>query len=263
MKLVVLSLAVHLVAAAWLLFEFEDWPAVLAVLVANHVVLGAATLSPRGRWLGPNMVRAGPAVERGEICLTFDDGPDPEVTPRVLDLLDRHGAKASFFCIGARAAAQPALVKEIARRGHSVENHSHRHCHTFAFYGPARMREEVDRAQATIASITARAPAFFRAPAGFRNGLLEPVLASRGLCYVSWTRRGYDGVSSDAQRILGRLLRGLAPGDVLLLHDSRKVVLEVLPSLLEAIEKRGWRCVSLPAGTQRSSPARSLEEMER
>jgi peptidoglycan/xylan/chitin deacetylase (PgdA/CDA1 family) len=131
------------------------------------------------------------------------------------------------------------------------------------------MRREVDLAQATLRDLTGRAPQFFRAPAGFRNPLLEPLLAARGLGYVSWTRRGYDGVSSDARKILARLMRGLAAGDVLLLHDSREVALQVLPRVLEEIAGRGWRCVTLPAAAQvqRTPPAdqrsRSRENMER
>jgi peptidoglycan/xylan/chitin deacetylase (PgdA/CDA1 family) len=222
------------------------WPWVLGVLGANHLALILAVLWPRGQLLGPNMVRLpAAAVHRREISLTFDDGPDPEVTPRVLELLDRYQAKASFFCIGEKAAAFPDLVKEIARRGHSVENHSHRHLATFAFFGISGLRREVDSAQETVAEIIGRAPAFFRAPAGFRSPFLDPVLVSRGLRYVSWTRRGFDAVSVDPRRILGRLTRGLAAGDVLLMHDSAPVVLKVLPALLEQVSARGLKAVSL------------------
>jgi len=140
---------------------------VLGVIGANHLALVLAVLWPRGQLLGPNLVRLpASAVRRREISLTFDDGPDPDVTPRVLDLLDRYQAKASFFCIGENAAAQPELVKEIARRGHSVENHSYRHHRAFAFFGISRLKREVDAAQSTVASITGRTPVFFRAPPG-------------------------------------------------------------------------------------------------
>src|SRR5258708_19437836 len=198
----------------------------LAVLGANHLGLFVAVLSPRGQLLGPNLVRLpAPAVRRREISLTFDDGPDPEVTPRVLELLDRYQAKASFFCIGEKAAAHPELVKEIARRGHSVENHSYHHHNAFAFFSLSRLKREVDAAQASVAAITGRPPDFFRAPAGFRSPLLDPVLAARGLRYVSWTRRGFDAVSCNSRRILRELTGGLAPRDILLLHDTKPVVL--------------------------------------
>src|SRR5712691_6294785 len=240
------SVFLHAAAAVWLVAHPPAWPWALGVLGANHLALFLAVLLPRGQLLGPNLARLpAPAVRRREIALTFDDGPDPEVTPRVLELLDRFQAKARFFCIGENAATQPELVKEIARRGHSVENHSYRHHSAFAFFGISRLRREVDAAQATVASITGRPPVFFRAPAGFRSPFLDSVLAARGLCYVSWTRRGFDAVSTDPRRILRRLTRGLAAGDVLLMHDSAPVVLAVLPALLEQLSSRGLKAVCL------------------
>ncbi len=246
----------HAAGAATCAIEPLLWPWVLGALAGNHLLLGAAVLSPRSRMLGANLVRLpASAALRSEVSLTFDDGPDPEVTPRVLDLLDGIGAKASFFCIGERAAAHPEIVREIAHRGHSVENHSYRHAHAFAFYGPGRLRSEVEETQALIAGITGRTPAFFRAPAGFRSPLLDEVLAQYGVRYVSWTRRGFDTVDDDAAAVLGRLTRGLAAGDVLLLHDvaSRRtsrgepVVLAVLPALLEGLAASGLKPVSLAA----------------
>ncbi len=240
------SLVLHAAAAVTLATHPDAWLWALGVLGANHLVLFAAVLWPRAQLLGPNLVRLpAPAVRRREIALTFDDGPDPEVTPRVLELLERFQAKASFFCIGEKAAAYPELVREIARRGHSVENHSYHHQLAFAFFGISRLKREVDAAQATVAAITGRPPVFFRAPAGFRSPLLDPVLVRRGLRYVSWTRRGFDAVSGNPKRILRQLTRGLAAGDILLMHDTAPVVLAVLPALLERISAQGLKAVSL------------------
>ena len=253
-SLLCLSALAHAACIAALSVQPAWWPWLLSVLAANHLLLGAAVFLPRARLLGPNLTRLGAgALRRREICLTFDDGPDPAVTPRVLDLLDRYHAKASFFCIGEKAAAHPDIVREIARRGHSVENHSYRHSHAFAFYGLGRLRREVALAQRAIIAICGQAPVFFRAPAGFRGVLLDAVLADIGLRYVSWTRRGYDAVSSDPASILQRLTRGLGAGDVLLLHDGASartrdgepVVLAVLPALLDQVVARGLIPVSL------------------
>ena len=238
------------------------WPWALATVAANHLLLSCAVLWPRGRALGPNLTRLpAAAVRRREVSLNFDDGPDPHVTPQVLELLDRHQAKASFFCVGEKAAAHPEIVREIARRGHSVENHSHRHPHAFAFCGMRGLRREVDAAQSVIARITGQAPGFFRAPAGFRSPLLDPVLARRGLRYVSWTRRGFDTIDGNAAAVLKRLTRGLAAGDVLLLHDGgrvrtpegKPVVLAVLPGLLERLAAAGLKSVPLPVACRGES----------
>ena len=257
-----LSVLWHAAGAITLVALPSWWLWVLGALAGNHLVLGAAVLWPRGRWLGPNLIRLpASAAARAEVCLTFDDGPDPHVTPRVLDLLDRHHAKASFFCIGAKAAAFPETVREIVRRGHSVENHSYGHPRAFAFYGISRLRREVESAQAVIAGITGRAPRFFRAPAGFRSPLLDPVLARCGMRYVSWTRRGYDAVRRDPVRVLQRLAGGLAAGDVLMLHDGTRartnagepVVLAVLPALLDHLAERGLKSVALPTACNGAS----------
>jgi peptidoglycan/xylan/chitin deacetylase (PgdA/CDA1 family) len=232
----------------------EFWPWVLAVFVANHFILIFAGLWPRCAWLGPNWTALPPgSAARGEIAITIDDGPDPEITPVVLDLLDRHGAKATFFCIGEKASLYPGLCREIAGRGHAVENHSMIHRHNFALLGFRRCLSEVEAAQECLVKITGVRPAFFRAPAGLRNPFLAPVLDRLGLRLASWTRRGFDTVQRNPQVVLAKLLDGLQAGDILLLHDGNAartasgvpVILEVLPPLLEAVAAAKLRPVTL------------------
>jgi len=243
-----LSLLVHGAGGIALLADPSTWLWVIAILAANHLVLTVAVFFPRAQLLGSNVnCLPAAAASRREVSLTFDDGPDPKTTPRILELLDRHGAKASFFCVGEKACAHPEIVKDIARRGHSVENHSYHHSHAFACFGIARMGREIALAQEALSGVTGRRPGFFRAPAGFRSPLLDFVLTRHGLRYVSWTRRGFDAVACDSQRVLARLTDGLAAGDVLLLHDSRPLVLQILPVLLDELAARDLRSVSLPS----------------
>lgn len=250
------SIGVHAAAAALVLTVPPAWPWALGSVVLNHAVLTCAGLWPRGSLLGPNLHRL-PPTGRNEVALTFDDGPDAEITPVVLDILDRYGASASFFCIGNRAEAHPGLVREIVRRGHSVENHSNRHPNRFAAMSFGEMRREIGTAQSTLARIAGRPPVFFRAPMGLRSPLLQPVLAGQGLRLVSWTRRALDGLRVDPIVAANRLRRGLAAGDVLLLHDGRAarapdgraVVLNVLPGLLEHLAEHGLRSVTLQDGS--------------
>src|SRR3954468_17258153 len=148
-----LSVVLHLAALAVVAMQPAFWPWALGAVAANHVLITLAMLWPRGQLLGANVVRLpAAAIARREVSLTFDDGPDAEITPRVLELLDRYGAKASFFCVGEKLAAHPQIAKEIVRRGHSIENHSLRHSHAFALYGFFRMAREVASAQAIVAS---------------------------------------------------------------------------------------------------------------
>ena len=252
--LVKASLACHLGAAAALAAEPMLWPWALGVLAFDHALLGTAGLLPRSNWLGENLVRLpAAAAARAEIAITFDDGPDPDVTPAVLDLLDTHGARATFFCIAARASRHPALCRSIVARGHSVQNHSQRHRHNFSLLGMRGLAREIGQAQERLEHITGHTPQFFRAPAGLRNPLLAPVLQRLGLSLVSWTRRGYDTVRREPERVLARLVDGLGAGDILLLHDGnaalaasgKPVVVEVLPALLQRCRDAGLQTVTL------------------
>ncbi len=248
-----ISVGLHAAAAVATLAAPAIWPWALGGIAANHAVLGLAGLLPRARLLGPNLRRL--QGGRPEVALTFDDGPDPEVTPRVLDLLDRHGARASFFCIGAAARRWPALTREIVARGHIVENHTDSHPPHFAAMSIGAMRRELDAAQATLTELAGAPPRFFRAPMGLRSPLLQPLLAARGLTLVSWTRRALDGVDGNPRAVEARLRDRLRGGDVLLLHDGRAartpdgaaVALAVLPGLLAELDARGLRAVSLGA----------------
>jgi peptidoglycan/xylan/chitin deacetylase (PgdA/CDA1 family) len=249
------SIWLHAFAILTLIACPQWWQWTLAALLGNHLLLGAFGMSPRSKLLGPTLAALPRhSGENGFVALTFDDGPDPYVTPLVLDLLDLHKAKASFFCIGQRAIAHPEIVQDIIRRGHSVENHSYRHSNAFALYLPASLTREIAEAQSVIKSITGRTPLFFRAPMGLRSPLLDPVLARSALRSVSWTRRGLDSVCGRPATVLRRLTRRLAGGDVILLHDGScartrdgdPVVLAVLPVLLEHLAGRGLRPVSLP-----------------
>lgn len=251
------SALIHAAGAVALVAAPSSWPWVAGGIVANHAALAIAGFLPRSRLLGPNLARLPEsAAQRAEVALTFDDGPDPEVTPRVLDALDAAGLKATFFLIGERAARHPALAREIVRRGHAAENHSHRHSTAFGWYGVARARREIEAAQGAIADATGIAPAFFRAPFGIRNPLLDPALARIGLRYVSWTRRGFDTVARDPQRVIDRLAHRLAAGDILLLHDGVAVrprdggvhAPAVLPALAARLAALGLRSVTVRDG---------------
>lgn len=252
------SLAIHGAAVGALIAAPEAWPWSVGACVADHVAIVAAGLVPRCGWLGPNHTRLpDAAAARREIALTFDDGPDPEVTPRVLDQLDAAGAKASFFVIGRQVERHPALAEQIVRRGHQLENHTWSHPHGFYFLGPYRLRREIGDLQRLLAGLVGRAPRYFRAPAGIRSPLVQRELGRRQLGLVSWTARGFDAVLRDPQRLLRRLEPQLRAGAIVVLHDGRTMnrratrdapVLDVLPRLLDTIHRRDLRAVTLEAG---------------
>jgi peptidoglycan/xylan/chitin deacetylase (PgdA/CDA1 family) len=250
------SVALHAGAAIALVVRPAVWPWALGAVAVDHLLLTAAGLWPRSKLLGPNWTRLpGPAAAAGAMAITIDDGPDPAITPRVLDILDQHRARATFFCIGELVQQHVRLAREIVNRGHAIENHSQRHRHNFSVMGPNALTDEIARAQQTITDLTGEPPRFFRAPAGLRSPLLEPVLARMGLRLASWTRRGFDTVNPDPDVVLGRLTRNLGGGDILLLHDGHAartragnpVILEVLPRLLGAVAAAQLTPVTLRA----------------
>ena len=237
------TMALHLLALLAVIAEPGHWRWALGAVLASHVLIVAIGLWPRSHWLGPNWTRLpAAATARNEIALTIDDGPDSVVTPQVLDLLDRHAVRATFFCIGEKAARYPDLCRDIVRRGHAVENHSQHHRHHFSLMGRRGITRELQAAQDALTTITGQRPLFFRAPAGLRNPFLDPVLARLGLQLASWSARGFDTRVSDIERVRNRLLHGLRAGAILLVHDGnaartsegQPVILDVLPALLEA-----------------------------
>ena len=217
-------------------------------------MLAVPGLWPRSTCLGPNMVRLpDTAVQRGEVAITIDDGPDPEVTPQVLSILAQHEVNATFFCIGTRAAAHPELCRSMLAAGHRIENHGARHPTLCSLFGPAGWRREILDGQHILQGTTGQTPHFYRAVAGLRNVFLAPVLQGLGLQLASWTRRGFDTRERDPEKIFQRLTHQLAAGDILLLHDGNAartaagvpLIVAVLPALLNAIRVRGFSPVTL------------------
>ncbi len=248
------TIVLHVLALLAVIVEPGQWRWALGAVLANHALLTLLGLWPRSHWLGPNWTRLpAAAMARNEIALTIDDGPDPAVTPQVLDMLNRYAIHATFFCVGEKAARYPDLCRDIVRRGHSVENHSQHHRHHFALLGHSGFTRELQSAQDTLTTITGQRPLFFRAPAGLRNPFLDPVLTRLGLRLASWSARGFDTRINDVERVKNKLLRGLRAGAILLVHDGNAartsdgvpVILAVLPAVVAAAAAANLRFVTL------------------
>ncbi len=194
-----------------------------------------------------------------DVALTFDDGPHPEVTPRVLDLLAGAKQRATFFVIGENVRRHPALVRRIVDEGHAVGLHSDAHSWWFNCWPPSRVRRDLERCAASIADATGQpAPTLFRPPVGLKNPMVGFIAGRLGLTTVTWSARGLDTGSSPADVVLARLERGLAPRAILALHDgceplrprSRELCPAVLAPLLEHMRECGLRSVALAAAAR-------------
>ncbi len=184
---------------------------------------------------------------RREVWLTLDDGPDPEDTPRILELLAAHEAHATFFVVGENAKAHPQLVRAIVAAGHEVANHTHTHpMATFWCASPARVGRELDAATETLGSVGVR-PARFRAPVGIKNLWLGRALAKRGLTCIGWSARGLERQCASAEEAAARATRALSPGAVILLHEGPRVPQNIrvaaIRLVLERLREADYRCV--------------------
>ena len=153
------------------------------------------------------------------MAITFDDGPNPSVTPKVLDLFERYNAKATFFLIGQRVRAFPALAREIVERGHAIGNHTETHP-SLTFLSPGRITEELERCDDAIAGATGKSPKWMRPPFGYRSPLLDGIVQRRGGAGVAmWNVAARDWRTDSPELVIQRLRRARG-GDIVLLHDG-------------------------------------------
>ncbi|TLD68344.1 polysaccharide deacetylase family protein [Phragmitibacter flavus] len=213
--------AIAPLAALCLILTGHPWLA-LATLVTAHSLFLIPTLIPQNAWCGPVLTQL-PASTSGFVWITIDDGPDPIDTPILLDLLDTHHAKATFFFIGAKARQYPHLVEEVIRRGHTLGNHTMTHPqYWFWCYPPHLLRREIIDCQKTLTALAPdHPPSFFRAPAGFKNPFIHAILKQQNLTLACWNARGLDGTERDPDKILTRLKSQIRPSSIILLHESR------------------------------------------
>ena len=184
---------------------------------------------------------------RREVWLTIDDGPDPQDTPKILALLAAHGAHATFFVIGENAGRHPGLIRAIAAAGHEVAHHTHTHpLALFWCASPARVARELDTARDVLRAAGV-SPTRFRPPAGIKNFWLAAALRARGLTAIGWSARGLEHWPGGAVTVAARVLRGLAPGAILLLHEGPRlpaaIRVEAIRLVLERLDQQHFQCV--------------------
>ncbi len=241
----------------------------LAGKVAAILVGWSAPAAALALWFGPDAVLAYhifvPSAQglvrvhrrfktaRREVWLTIDDGPDPEDTPRILELLAARSARATFFVIGEKAIAHPELIRAIVAAGHEVGHHTH--THPLAWFwcaSPARVAQELD---ATLEALQLEGvrPTRFRPPVGIKNLWLASALRARRLACIGWTARGLERSFTEPESVAARALRHLAPGATLLLHEGpavpKPIRVEAIRRVLERLREQGYECV-VPAPEQ-------------
>jgi peptidoglycan/xylan/chitin deacetylase (PgdA/CDA1 family) len=188
------------------------------------------------------------------IALTFDDGPNPQATPRILDALATRGVKATFFVLGRHADEWPGLVRRVVEEGHAIGNHGwhHRKLHV---RGPGYVRRDLTMGTDSIARAAGAKPVLFRAPHGFRSPWVSPIAASLGQRTVGWSRGVWDSAQPGVDAIVRRTVDGARPGRIMLLHDGdgydvhgdRTQTAQAIPRIVDELLGQGYSFVTIPA----------------
>lgn len=218
-------------------------------LAASAIFL-VPTLLRNCSWYGP--VTNHYHTEEKQVALTIDDGPDPQDTPEILDVLAHHQAQAVFFHIGQKVVRHPDLVRAVVEGGHSIQNHTWSHPRaSFWATTPAGARRQIIRASQAIRQTSGQAPHLFRAPAGLANPFVHTAAEKAGLRLTGWSASGNDGLPHHPQRVIARILRDIRPGGIILLHEGPLAGLapgtraRTLAGVLQGLDQRGYRVGSL------------------
>lgn len=184
-------------------------------------------------------------IEDPYISLTFDDGPHPEFTPKVLELLHQFNAKATFFCIGKQIEKHPEILKEIIANGHTIGNHTHSHSKNFGFYGTEKVVQELKKTNRLVVEKTGLRMNFYRPAFGVTNPSIEKAVKKMKLYSIGWNVRSLDTTPRTAEMVLKRITSKISKGDIVLLHDTSEKTILVLERLLLFLKEKNLQSVTL------------------
>lgn len=224
--------------------------ALLLILPVDREVRAAALGAVALAWIaltaygsaviGANwFVRSRNRLKSRDIAITFDDGPDPEITPLVLSVLKEKKVPATFFLIGEKAEKYPHLVRQILAEGHQIGNHSYSHSNRLGFFSANRLRGDLQKCSRVLEGISGEKVRLFRPPFGVTNPRYPKALTSLGLVSVGWSLRSYDTAISNSAELLSRLVSRVREGRIVLMHDTLPQTAEVLPSFLDYCRSKG------------------------
>lgn len=179
-----------------------------------------------------------------EIALSFDDGPDEQYTPQILEILKRYNIKAVFFCVGDKIEKTPEIFEQIVKEGHIVGNHSYSHSFWFDFFSPLRMAREIIQTDQLIKRILGKKPVLFRPPYGVTNPFLGKALKKTGHKSISWSLRSFD-TKRGAEKMMDHLKSKLQNGDVVLFHDTSNATVKSLNEFISYVKQEGKEIVAL------------------
>lgn len=181
--------------------------------------------------------------EKGKVSLTFDDGPHPEVTPKVLTVLKEAGVKATFFLIGQNVEKHPEVVQQILAEGHTIGNHTHSHAYVFS---KAAALKQLRQCSEAIKTATGKSVKFYRPPFGVMTPEIASAVKDEKCVIIGWDLRSQDGAIRTAQATIKRVSNNLEKATVLLFHDTNPTTPEALKEILHLCKQNGTEIVTIP-----------------
>ncbi len=179
------------------------------------------------------------------VAITFDDGPNSNLTPQILQLLKTYDAKATFFCIGKQIEQFPGMVKTIVKDGHTIGNHTYSHSPQFDFYKKQDIVKEIEKTNELVKSIIGKKMKLFRPPYGVTNPSIAKAIKITKHHVIGWNIRSLDTVIKKDYKILNRITKKVSPGAVILLHDSQEITVKVLEQLLLFLKENGYQSITI------------------
>ncbi len=241
-----ITIAVTIVSIIISFFLFRNESYCTTILIVIALFYGAMVA------YGSSQIKANyfiHSINRGKVdavSFTFDDGPDKDITPKILELLEAENIKATFFVIGKKAAQHPELLKLMNEKGHTIANHSYSHSNMIGFFSSGRLKADIEHCTVVIRNAIEKTPLFFRPPFGVTNPIYASVLHTLSLTSIGWSLRSMDTVTTNEKQLVNKVTSSIDKTSIVLFHDTKKITLEALPEIIKYCRQKNLNIIPLP-----------------
>ena len=238
--LILLIGSVIVISLAWVFAFLSVWLVLALILLDLAVLFGGSLCVCSGLYL---YAHCKGTDDKKQIVITFDDGPNADVTPGVLDILKTHNIKAGFFLIGRNIEKNREIVKRTLGEGHIIGNHSWSHRKSFGFWSSRKVMDDLRKNELLIENICGKKVNLFRPPFGVTNPNIAKAARLLNYTVIGWSIRSLDTIGNSNEKTIKRVIRRLKPGGVILLHDNHERIIPILEELIKRIVANGYEIV--------------------